>query len=320
MFFLQTPEWEAFQQRLGKPTHRVGGPSTPLGTSILAVEESTPLGRYWYVGRPELDERGLRELMKAAQTAKVLFTRIDPVSELRIPNYEFRVRQTLPTQPRDSLVLDLTPSTDQILANFHEKTRYNIRLAERHGLVIEESSDPDHRAMKAFLSFARRTADRQAFRYHPDSYYKTMLKVLNEPGNEGISASVLVAHKDNGPMAAMIVLYANDTAYYLHGASWYERRQYMAPHLLQWAAIQRAKERGCRAYDFWGIAPPVAGSEVASSKGYQFDPNHSWAGVTRFKLGFGGEVVRFPDSVDLVLQPLKYRAYTIARAIRRMGR
>lgn len=300
MSFLQSNAWEQFQRALGRVTARIDGQ--------LAIRYTTPVGAYWYLPRPSV--LNSEALISHGRGDRSAFIRVDPDISSPIPHSSLPVRPIAPTQPQDSLVLPLAASTDELMASFHEKTRYNIRVAQRHELMIEESTDPEHRAMTAFLQFARRTADRQAFRYHPDAYYKTMLRVLNEPNDEGISASALVAHKDNGPAAAMIVLWTPTTAYYLHGASWYERRKLMAPHLLQWAAIQRAKERGCAHYDFWGIAPLNAERELVNA-------NHAWSGITRFKLGFGGEVVHYPDSFDLVVQPAAYTIYTMGRRLRR---
>lgn len=298
--FLQSNAWERFQRAAGATTHRVAG--------ALLIERTTPLGRYWYCPRPSLDELALREIEAAAKDAGVLFVRIDPETPLLASTLP--TAATAHTEPGDSLVLSLAPTTDELLKSFHEKTRYNIRVALRNELEVEESSDPDSRTLTAFLQFARKTGARQGFRYHADHYYRTMLEVLGQPNDEGITASALVAHRNNGPAAAMIVVWTPETAYYLHGASWYERRKWMAPHLLQWTAIQRAKERGASAYDFWGIAPMNPDQTPV-------DPNHAWAGVTRFKLGFGGEVVHYPDAVDLLVRPAQYHAYSVARRLRR---
>ncbi|MBI4032763.1 peptidoglycan bridge formation glycyltransferase FemA/FemB family protein [Candidatus Berkelbacteria bacterium] len=298
--YLQSERWEAFQRACGYRTIRVG--------DTLLIGRGTPVGTYWYAARPEhLD---LAALQTYAQTDRSLFVRIDPSEP--IATEAFPTRPTLATQPQDSLVLDLGRSEEELLGSFHEKTRYNIRLSQKRGVSIEESTD-----VSAFLALARGTADRQAFRYHTGQYYQTMLETLRVGE---LKASLLVAKAAGRPVAALILLITPDTAYYLHGASSYADRALMAPHLLQWAAILKAKEQGCQAYDFWGIAPPIhveSGNFQFPISNFQFDPNHPWAGVTRFKLGFGGEVVHYPDSFDLVLQPAAYTVYTMGRRLRR---
>jgi lipid II:glycine glycyltransferase (peptidoglycan interpeptide bridge formation enzyme) len=107
---------------------------------------------------------------------------------------------------------------------------------------------------------------------------------------------------------------------YLYGASDHEFRDYMSPLLLQWTAVARAKAAGATQYDFFGIAPPRESRNVnrESRELYEYDPKHQYAGVTRFKLGFGGSVVEAPGTFDLILQPGKYKVYQLLRKLRRL--
>jgi len=109
-----------------------------------------------------------------------------------------------------------------------------------------------------------------------------------------------IAEREGVPLAAAIVAYYGDTATYLHGGSSYEHRALMTPHLLHWQAMRDAKAAGMRWYDFGGIEPPKSApsSELQAT---------SWAGMTRFKQGFGGEVVHDPPTMDLVFRPNWYR-------------
>lgn len=292
-FFHQSPDWERFQRALGRTTQRVDG--------WLLIEGKTPLGRYWYSPRPRATAQTLAAFVGFAQRDRAAFVRVDPAAP--VPTDQFSVRPTLHTQPRDSLILaGLDRPEEALLAGFHEKTRYNIRLAKKRGVVVEESAD-----ISAFLELSRGTADRQAFRYHEGKYYRTMLETLQEGE---VRASLLIAKAEGRVVAANVLLWTPDTAYYLHGASSYADRKLMAPHLLQWEGIRRAKAAGLKRYDFWGIAPLTADRTLVN-------PNHTWAGITRFKLGFGGEVVRYPDSFDVVLQPAAYALYTMGRRLRR---
>ncbi|TSC74000.1 MAG: methicillin resistance protein, partial [Parcubacteria group bacterium Gr01-1014_33] len=99
--------------------------------------------------------------------------------------------------------------------------------------------------------------------------------------------------------AALINFYhaqkGESAATYLHGASSHEHREMMAPHLLHWRIIQEAKKRGCGTYDFWGI------------------DEKKWPGVTRFKIGFGGDILEYPESVDVVYKRGLYRLYRFFR-------
>ncbi len=299
--FLQSEGWEAFQRSLGHQTDRIAGQ--------LLITHPTALGAYQYCPRPlELDDRTLEAFSREARVNHALFVRIDPDESFNpesVHRSPLTVHQARPTQPQHSLVLDLSPGLDDLMASFHEKTRYNIRLAGRKEVVVTTSRDPASRELLAFLELAKGTGGRQQFHYHPAGYYRTMLEVL---GNEeaGITASCLVAWHEKQPVAALILLIHQEAnaAYYLHGASSYHHRQLMAPHLLQWEAIQQAKAAGCARYDFWGITTSD-------------DPTHPWAGITRFKRGFGGSEVSYQDSFDLVVDPARTRLYRLARSVRR---
>jgi lipid II:glycine glycyltransferase (peptidoglycan interpeptide bridge formation enzyme) len=118
---------------------------------------------------------------------------------------------------------------------------------------------------------------------------------------------VLVAEGDGQPLAAMLLIRYGDTATYSHGASSDNARNLMAPHLLQWKAIEEAKADGFKLYDFRGIA-------------LSDDPTHPWAGITRFKAGFGGRVVRYAGTYDLPLRKSLYFSYRLAQSVFRRFR
>jgi lipid II:glycine glycyltransferase (peptidoglycan interpeptide bridge formation enzyme) len=118
-----------------------------------------------------------------------------------------------------------------------------------------------------------------------------------------------------GSDAATILLITHESVVtYLHGGSAKVHREVMAPFLLHWQAIQWAKQADYKVYDFWGT------NAVQKDDTWEPLPNHASTGTTRFKLGFGGEVVQFPGAVDLVLKPIPYTLYrTMRRIIRRQS-
>ncbi|NIP32988.1 peptidoglycan bridge formation glycyltransferase FemA/FemB family protein, partial [Candidatus Saccharibacteria bacterium] len=120
------------------------------------------------------------------------------------------------------------------------------------------------------------------FRAHPKSYYKKILESL------GSMAEVWFAEYKGKVIAANLMIFWGNTVLYLHGASSRDHKNVMAPYLLHWELIKRAKADGYKYYDFWGIAPPDS-------------PNHPWAGITRFKKGFGGTEVKYPGTFDLAI-------------------
>lgn len=341
--FLQSAEWERFEQSLGRATWRPAG-----GT--LVVRRDLPLGfNYLYCPRSESrimnQESGavfFTSIKKIAEQERSIFLKIDPSGDIFIPPFlktpasldagiprhrenPFRgvlnpaeragfipassVRHpTSSIQPRQTIVLDLADRTeDELLAAMHEKTRYNIRLAERKGVTVRRGGpETQEKDFEIFWKLLRETARRDGFRTHPREYYKKLLAIrLDHFSNELFFAEyegeVLAAAMLNfyrGSTSIDAIGSAGGTATYLHGASSRRHRETMAPHLLQWRMIQEARQRGCAQYDFWGV------------------DERRWPGVTRFKRGFGGREIVYPQSVDIAYRPVVYAAYWIAKKIK----
>lgn len=234
-----------------------------------------------------------------------IFFRTEPAP--LIHNTKYIIHNTFDVNPRTTTILDLTQSEDELLSAMHEKTRYNIRLSERKGLVISHKKD-----FEVLIKLLRETGKRNEFRLHAKKHYKQIL--------DSTMSYQLSAVLGGRALATIILVGFGNTFTYLYGASDYERRQLMASYLLQWEAIKLGKKLGYKWYDFFGIAPSDSRkSKVKSLKSeYLYDVSHQYAGVTRFKLGFGGDILEDPGTFDLIISPLKYRIYGILRKIRRL--
>ncbi|KKU06374.1 MAG: Protein FemA [Parcubacteria group bacterium GW2011_GWA2_45_30] len=281
--FLQSSAWEKFQQGLGRKTWRAEGQ--------LVIQHKLPAGfNYLYTPHPELlTDNLLSGVKKIAQGEKSVFLKIDPAR--RVQMSDVRRQASNPIQPQKTVILDLTKSEAELLSGMHEKTRYNIRLAERKGSLVEKGGD-----FEAFWGLLAETAKRDKFSVHSREHYEKLLAARdNDFSNE-----IFFAKYQNKIIAVVLVNFykPSQTATYLHGASSSEHREVMAPHLLYWRAIQEAKVRGFKSYDFWGI------------------DEARWPGLTRFKLGFGGEQVEYPASVDIIYRPVLYGLYYLARLFR----
>jgi len=135
------------------------------------------------------------------------------------------------------------------------------------------------------------TSERDAFRLHDASHYRGLLKAEN-------IKLFFASYKGKNIATALICFYKNRVTY-MHGASDNEARNLMAPYLLQWTVIKKARQESYKYYDFYGI------------------DEKKWPGVTRFKLGFGGFVKDYPGTCDFVFRPLIYNLYEILRKLRR---
>lgn len=188
--------------------------------------------------------------------------------------------------PRFTNVIDLQQNEEEILKNMHQKGRYNIRLAKKHKVTIQESKNID-----LFYKILESTAKRDNFHINPKKFYKTMLETL-QPASK--AKLFLAYHPDsNEPIAGIINTYIDNTATYYYGASDHNYRKYMAPYLLQWHAIQDAKQKNYKTYDFLGVANPN-------------NPKDPLQGVTSFKNKFGGTTIQYKSASTIVHKPLFY--------------
>ncbi len=212
-------------------------------------------------------------------------------------------------QPVDSLTLDLSPSEERLLASMKPKTRYNIRLASRHGVRVERYAPGDRgleRALGEWNRLAEETESRHALAATDPIHIRALFEAAADlcgAAAAGATVNLSVARATGTPfagtaLAAAVIARSAERAFYLYGASSGEERQLMAPYALQWDAIRAAKSAGCREYDFCGIPPA-------------HDPGHPLHGLYRFKRGFGGREVHLCGCWDV---PLDEEAYEVLRA------
>lgn len=291
--FLQSWNWGEFQAKLGQKVFRFGLDDNRLAITAQFIEQTIPHlgGKYLYcpygpVGNPELLPQLISELKK--QFPEYWFMRIE--SQKEFPNVG---QTTLRIQPGKTLITDLTKTEEELLAGMHNKTRYNIRVAQKHNVSVEKVSD--HERIKIALNLITETSSRQGFTDHPASYYQKLVTDFPE-------AQVYVASYGNKVLNCAIMVDHNDTRTYLFGGSGSEHRNVMAPYLLHWQAIRDAKTDGKKRYDWWGV-------ETATGKA---------PGFARFKLGWPGEQVSYPAPVDTINKPVHYAAYKILRSLNRL--
>ncbi len=211
-------------------------------------------------------------------------------------------------QPPRTIRVDIRGTEDEILARMKPKTRYNIRLAAKHGVAVSASGD-----LPVFERLMNTTGTRDAFSVHAGSYYRKAYEEFFPHKN----VELLLAGFEGEPLAGLMAFAQGNRAWYLYGASSDQRRDVMAPYLLQWEAIRWARARGCTEYDLWGI--PDAGEETLE-KEFSTRQDGLW-GVYRFKRGFGGKIWRSIGAWDRVYNHPLYLLYrlVIAGRTRNLG-
>ena len=257
-----------------------------------------------------LRDRVLHDLLAFARRKGAIFLKIDPdvrlgtgipntpedqpdplgqslFSTLQSQGWRFSQDQI---QYRNTIAFDLSPSEDEMLSRMKQKTRYNVRLAERKGVVVRVGTDAD---LEMLYHMYAETSVRDGFVIREQKYYLDLWQTFLQAG----MLEPLIAEVDGEPVAGVMIFRFAGTAYYLNGMSRDAHREKMPNYLLQWEAARRAKAARCTVYDLWG-APDV------------FDESDSMWSVFRFKEGLGGEVVRFIGAWDLPVQPMMYKLYT----------
>ncbi len=195
-------------------------------------------------------------------------------------------------QPRYVFRLDLKGKTEEeIFSEFHQKTRYNIRLAGRKGVEIREGSRDD---LKEFHKIMVVTGKRDNFMIRPLEYFEKMYDCLAPE-----HLKLMMAYYEGKPISGIIDIIYGNKIWYLYGASSNEHRNLMPNYLLQWEMIKYSISQGKDMYDFRGV------TGIVDEK----DPHY---GLYRFKKGFNAEFTEFIGEVYINFRPVRYKLYKIS--------
>lgn len=287
----QSWEWKCFQEALRREVRIfVDGTEEWTASALVTIDRTSLRLSAWDIPRGPLFADSLKDeeqrafieaLAHEAKKECALCLTFSPSMPLSATAFEPSQRHE---QPEATRILDLRMTDEQLLAQMKPKGRYNISVAQRHGVRIERSQD-----IAAFHTLLRTTGERDGFGIRPKRHYEAFLRTL--PGSFLLLA---YPHDKNArePVAGLLGVSWNRQGIYYYGASSYAHRALMAPYLLQWEAMRFCREHGCLSYDLLGVAPPSAGSE------------HPWAGVSLFKEKFGGTVVTYPPEQQRTLRPV----------------
>jgi len=306
---LQSYEWGAFREGTGVSVIRMGTYNGKINSGFQLTIHPFPHTHFniGYFPRGDITEQGLEHLKKIGEEHNLVFIKIEPnFQNSNIPAYaeasagkqNSNLINSKPILPKFTFHVDLTPNEEEVLANMKEKTRYNIKLAQKQEVVVLEKEDD--KSLSIFIKFITETAKRQGFYNHPEEYYRTLWSIL-KPAK---MCYLLIAYYNNVPLAAIMLFKFKEMLYYPYGGSSLLYREKMPNHLLHFEAIKLGKRLGCTTYDMWG-----AYKENPVEK----DP---WFGIYRFKEGFGGKLVEYPQTLDLVFNPTYYKIYRFLDPLR----
>lgn len=311
---LQSWEWGEFRQKTGvKVVRFLAGARNKLTNGFQLTIHKIPYTPWsiGYLPKGHLPtEEVVEELIEIGQENNCIFIKIEPhVISSQSPNILISKYPNILPSPRPlftkyTFQIDLTRSEEELMAQMKEKTRYNVRLAQRHGVTVGEDNSP--KAFETYLKLTAETTQRQKFYAHDEKYHRLLWETLHPSG----IAHLLVAQfpVPNSqfpiPLAAWILFIFNKVLYYPYGASSSLHREVMASNLMMWEAIKFGKKMGCQTFDLWGSLGPNP------------DKNDPWYGFHRFKEGYGGKLMEFVGTYDLVLKPNLYKLYNLTEILR----
>ncbi len=307
--FLQSWEWGDWQEHLDQKVHRFFIKDN--GNNLLAAQVIQTITQglnksYLYIpygplltdaSRQDIIEFFITELKKLFPES--LFFRIELKDQLELPG-----KPTLHIQPGKTLMLDLKQSEEQLLNAMHPKTRYNIKVAQKHEVAVmsEPIVTPGYGLhLQESLSLLVDTAQRQGFKSHAPSYYKKLIDFFAMKPESDCQIAIYKAIYQQKLLATAVMIDFGSTRTYLFGGTTQEQKNVMAPYAMHWQAIRDAQSKGLASYDFWGI-------ETASGQ---------TPGFVRFKLGWGGTIINYPPPIDLVQRPTWYTIYNALRLVHR---
>lgn len=315
--FLQSEEWALIKAPVGWQAIRREWPNA-AAQLLFRAPSRLPVSVAYIPRGPLVDwsdpneyQTVLKDLIVEARNRKAIFLKIDPALTIGrgIPGAAddvadqtgLSVKRYLQDngwvfspdqiQFRNTVEIDLSPSEDEILMRMHQKTRYNIRLAEKKGVLVSEADESD---WPSIYHLYAETADRDGFIIRPWDYYQRVWSILSS----NKMANCLQARVNDELVGAIWVVGFGKKAHYLYGMSSSKHREFMPNHILQWRGMLLAKSQGRDMYDMWG-APD------------EFTQTDTLSGVFRFKQGFGGQVVRTIGAWDFPINNTAYHLYTV---------
>ena len=276
---LQSPEWGEFRAENGNLVSRIN--------DFQIIWSKIPHTKYYfgYCGKCQVpSDKDIENIISESKNIGGIGIRFEPdAQEGKMPDGLVKGRRFFTPQ---TYWLDLTKSEEELLKNMHPKGRYNIKVAQKHKVVIKESND-----IEKFLVLNNLTQKRQGFYAHDEKYFRNMWTHLKDK-----IAHLFVAEYENEILTAWIIFKYEDKIYYPYGASSDKFRNVQAPSLMLWETALWGKRQGCKIYDLWG---------VEEGKGF-----------TRFKEQFGPKLVTFIGTYDLIVNPPLYWLFRISENIR----
>ena len=313
---LQSWEWGEFRKKTGIEVIRLGRYQNEKLIEIAQLTiHQIPFTKntIGYLPKSSLPSRNmLLSLSEIGKKYKCIFIKLEPnlsISDIGKSRDDIFTYSDLPIYPsphplftKYTFQLDLTLDENGLLAKMHPKTRYNIKIAKKHGVIVSE--DNSEEAFQDYLKLTEETAVRQKFYAHDRKYHILMWETLKNAKIAHLLVASLKESKEEHILTTWIVFLFNNILYYPYGASSNKYRNVMASNLMMWETIRFGKSHGAKLFDMWGALGPNPSSE------------DQWFGFHRFKQGYGPKHVEFIGSYDLIINKNLYKLYNLTYRLR----
>lgn len=296
---VQTWEWGDFQISQGHKIYRLGlfDNNDKLISAYSVSFHKIPKTKFsigTILRGPEVNDQMIQEITKISQQENAIFVKFEPdVYKKILDKFNNLVVSPKVAFYPHTFIVDLSKSENELLENLHPKTRYNIKIANRYGVKIEEKTNDQ--GFEIYLKILFDTTKRQGFYLHSQQYHRDLWKLLKDAG----MVHIFLASYQKKVISAFMIFTLKDKIFYPYGASLDIHREVMAPTLLMWEVIKYGKSKNLKVFDMWGCLGPNAKEEES---GYGFH---------RFKQGYGGQLIEYVGTYDLIINPLLYKIYNI---------
>ena len=309
--FLQSPKWQKFNELLGRKTlHQ----TISNEAQVLMVVRDAKRGRFLEISNgplldwsnTELVNLVFSEIYQAAKNFNCVFIRFRPAIEDTTENRAYiqktgAIKASFHLNAEHTVMIDLTKTLDELLADFRRQTRYEVRRAEKLKIkVIDETNSPN--ILKKFHETQLQTAKRQHF--IPPTLRE--LEALKQ--SFGSDFKIYTAYDvENNAIAYGLILIDGEEADYYEAASTPLNRKLPGAYALQWQVMRDLKKLGLKRYNLWGIAP-------------EGQTNHRYSGVTTFKTGFTSNRFTYVSAQDISVRKFRYKINRLIENLRKKHR
>ena len=308
--FLQSPEYAKMNDILG---NKVVFDDFDGNGHALMVVRNAKRGRYLEIPCGPLmkwqDYKKVKlvfgKIAEIGRKEKCVFVRVRPQLFASPENLSMLEKLGMKKSPmhlaaEHTVMINLTATEAEMLARMRRQTRYEVRRADKLGIVVEKGNSEE--LFKEFHQVQAETAKRQGF------IPPNLKTLLAEREAFGTNVWIYVAKTpENKPIAYGLIIGNGKEADYFEAASTDLNRKLPGAYALLWQAMKDLKTAHYERFNLWGIAPPG-------------QPNHRYAGVTTFKTGFGGEVIEYVPAHDLVLSKIGYFKDYVVESVRKKKR